>query len=94
MAKRLSDYANEFLKQQSLEQEFSPHTYRARSVDLKRFVNFFKDKISAIDSRSWQGFCGWLVRGLKPNSVNRAHCTHRAFFEFLSDLQTVLLHFG
>lgn len=73
----------EIFAERSLASTFSPHTHRARLVDLKRLEKFFENSPNKIEASSWEKFCAHLSQKMKPASVSRAHSSYRTFFEFL-----------
>ncbi len=75
----------EFLQSKTLESKFSPNTFTAFKSDLKVFVKFFKNDLENFSERGWGKYCGNLIAEYKPASVNRAHCSHRAFLEFIKE---------
>lgn len=85
-----SNWIERFLKSRSLEKSFSPHTHRARVLDLEKFSDEFKsDKFKTelveINSKSWAHFCRNLILKLKPASCERILSTIRVFFRFIHD---------
>jgi integrase/recombinase XerC len=81
----LDALCKEFLESQSLVQKFSPHTFKALTVDLKRLQKFLFQTQQTLNPHTWETFCGFLVKNLQPASISRAHSTYRAFFQFLRD---------
>lgn len=93
MGIEIQKFVDEFLQSKTLESKFSPNTFTAFKSDLKVFTKYFKNDFSNFSERSWGRYCGYLVSEYKPASVNRAHCSHRAFFEFLKENHSeILLH--
>lgn len=73
-----------FFRHQALGARFSPHTDRARRVDLKRFLKFFSE-LSDLTAARWYSFCAQLSTQLKSASVQRALSTYRQFLCFLEE---------
>ncbi len=80
----LRDAADSFLESEALVRQFSPHTHRAREVDLKRLSDFYTMDISEFSAKQWAQFCSRIALELKPSSLARAYSTYRGFFEFIS----------
>lgn len=74
-----------FLKSRSLEKTFSPHTHRARVLDLEKFAVAFEKSALEVDSKDWARFCRELILKLKPASVERHLSTLRVFFRFIHE---------
>jgi len=79
----LDAFCKDFLDSLALVQKFSPHTFRALHVDLKRLKKFLYSTNRPLSPQSWESFCAYLVKTLQPASVARAHSTYRSFFKFL-----------
>lgn len=80
----LEKWIHDYLEFESLSKKYSPHSFRAKVVDLKRLKKYFLTRDAKMEkSKDWTAFCHEGLRSLKPASKSRALSTYRCFLHFL-----------
>lgn len=80
----ISKWIQKFLEHESLNKKFSPATFRAYQVDLRRLEDFFSH-LEEINEKKWRSFSLHLFQNLSARSIQRAYSSLFKFFRFVSD---------
>lgn len=84
-------YLNPFILYLKVEKDLSDNTISGYRNDIEQFIEFIGCDIEEVDATTIRSFIAHLTeQGKRRNTINRALCSIKAFYKYLSEVEKVI----
>lgn len=84
-------YLNPFILYLKVEKDLSDNTISGYRNDIEQFIEFIDCDIEEVDATTIRSFIAHLTeQGKRRNTINRALCSIKAFYKYLSEVEKVI----